>query len=52
MTAPTQILLIDDHPLMRQGMRQLLELDHQFSVVGEASNGTTVSNLHYDLSRM
>lgn len=40
MTAPTQILLIDDHPLMRQGMRQLLELDHQFSVVGEASNGT------------
>lgn len=40
MTAPTRILLIDDHPLMRQGMRQLLELDDTFVVVGEASNGT------------
>lgn len=40
MTTPTRILLIDDHPLMRQGMRQLLELDDQFTVVGEASNGT------------
>lgn len=40
MTAPTSILLIDDHPLMRQGMRQLLELDDTFTVVGEASNGT------------
>lgn len=35
-----RILLIDDHPLMRQGMRQLLELDSHFCVVGEASNGT------------
>lgn len=37
---PSRILLIDDHPLMRQGMRQLLELDDQFHIVGEASNGT------------
>lgn len=36
---PSRILLIDDHPLMRQGMRQLLELDENFQVVGEASNG-------------
>ncbi len=36
----SRILLIDDHPLMRQGMRQLLELDDQFHIVGEASNGT------------
>lgn len=35
-----RILLIDDHPLIRQGMRQLLELDSHFCVVGEASNGT------------
>lgn len=35
-----RILLIDDHPLIRQGMRQLLELDSHFYVVGEASNGT------------
>lgn len=37
---PSRILLIDDHPLMRQGMRQLLELDDQFHIIGEASNGT------------
>lgn len=35
-----KILLIDDHPLMRQGMRQILELEDNFVVVGEASNGT------------
>lgn len=40
MTTTYRILLIDDHPLMRQGMRQLLALDDDFSVVGEASNGT------------
>lgn len=39
MTNNVSVLLIDDHPLMRQGMRQLLELEDNFSVVGEASNG-------------
>lgn len=34
------ILLIDDHPLMRQGMRQILELEDNFTVIGEANNGT------------
>lgn len=33
------ILLVDDHPLMRRGMRQLLELQNDFAVIGEASNG-------------
>lgn len=40
MTEPYKILLIDDHPLMRQGMRQILELEDNFVVIGEASNGT------------
>ena len=35
-----KILLIDDHPLMRQGIRQILELEDNFMIVGEASNGT------------
>ena len=34
-----RILIIDDHPLMRRGIRQLIELDAGFKVVGEASNG-------------
>lgn len=33
------ILLVDDHPMMRRGMRQLLELEEDFLIVGEASDG-------------
>ncbi|QEQ97536.1 two-component system response regulator NarL [Neptunomonas concharum] len=32
------IVLIDDHPLLRKGVKQLIELDDDLSVVGEASN--------------
>lgn len=39
MTESYKILLIDDHPLMRQGIRQILELEDNFTIVGEASNG-------------
>lgn len=39
MAEPYKILLIDDHPLMRKGMCQILELETDFVVVGEASNG-------------
>ena len=35
-----KIILIDDHPLMRQGMRQILSLEDNIEVVGEASYGT------------
>lgn len=33
------VLIVDDHPLMRRGIRQLLELDPLFNIVAEASNG-------------
>src|SRR5262245_30477453 len=33
-----RVLLVDDHQVMRQGLRALLEREH-FHVVGEASNG-------------
>lgn len=29
-----KIILIDDHPLMRQGMRQILSLEDNIEVVG------------------
>ncbi|UTW02870.1 two-component system response regulator NarL [Amphritea atlantica] len=35
---PASILLIDDHPLLRKGVKQLIELDSQLLVIGEASN--------------
>ncbi len=34
-----RILLVDDHPLMRRGLRQLLELQMDLQVTGEAANG-------------
>lgn len=32
------ILLIDDHPLLRKGVKQLIELDDELHVIAEASN--------------
>ncbi|PVZ83892.1 two-component system response regulator NarL [Serratia sp. S1B] len=34
-----RVMIVDDHPLMRRGIKQLLGLDPIFSVVGEASSG-------------
>ena len=36
---PVRILLADDHPIFRDGLRRLLEAEPGFRVVGEASNG-------------
>ncbi|MEZ9231665.1 response regulator [Vibrio amylolyticus] len=32
-------MLVDDHPLMRRGINQLLSFEDEFEVVAEASNG-------------
>ena len=36
---PSTILLIDDHPMLRNGVKQLIALDNSLQVIGEASNG-------------
>lgn len=38
-TNPIQLLLVDDHSIVRQGLKQLLELDGSLKVIGEAENG-------------
>lgn len=35
-----KVLLVDDHPLMRRGIKQLLNLEDEFDVIAEASNGS------------
>jgi len=35
---PARILLIDDHPLLRRGVTQLLEMEDSMALAGEASN--------------
>lgn len=38
MTSPTKVLLVDDHAVVREGYRRLLEDEPSISVVGEAGN--------------
>lgn len=45
----TSIMLVDDHPLLRKGLRQLITLGDDMEVVAEASNGAdaiTLANEH------
>jgi DNA-binding NarL/FixJ family response regulator len=35
----TRLLLVDDHRMMREGLRSLLEAHDSFDVIGEADNG-------------
>ncbi|MCI6713407.1 MAG: response regulator transcription factor [Lachnospiraceae bacterium] len=35
----TKVMITDDHSLIREGIRQLLEFDGSIEVIGEASNG-------------
>jgi NarL family two-component system response regulator LiaR len=34
-----EVLIVDDHPVVRQGLRTLLELEEDIEVVGEAEDG-------------
>ncbi len=36
---PQTILVIDDHPLMRKGILQLIDLEASLQLVGETGNG-------------
>src|SRR5438093_5252549 len=38
-TAPARLLIVDDHPVVRQGLRAFLETRPDFEVVGEAGDG-------------
>lgn len=39
MSGRTKVLIVDDHPLFRQGLRQLVEADPRFQLIGEAGSG-------------
>ena len=48
-TKTTSILLIDDHPLLRKGLGQLLDEEDHLGVVGEAGDGETGFRLAIEL---
>src|ERR1041384_7438209 len=44
-----RILLADDHPIVRDGLKKLLQLEEDFEVVGEASDGREVLEKVHEL---
>jgi DNA-binding NarL/FixJ family response regulator len=45
MAAEVNILIADDHPIFREGLRQLIEKESGFKVVAEADTGETAFDL-------
>jgi DNA-binding NarL/FixJ family response regulator len=39
------VVIVDDHPLFRQGLRQLVESDERFALIAEADSGETAKRL-------
>ena len=40
----TSIVLVEDHAILRGGLRALIELEVDLTVVGEASTGTLMAS--------
>jgi DNA-binding NarL/FixJ family response regulator len=45
---PIRVILVDDHPIVRNGIRSLLEKSSDINVIGEAMNGETALKLIED----
>ena len=44
-----RVLLVDDHAVVRQGLRMFLSLDAELAIVGEAVNGADALQKAHDL---
>jgi len=47
--AAIRVLIVDDHQVVRQGLRTFLELNENIQVIGEADNGLTAVELTREL---
>jgi DNA-binding NarL/FixJ family response regulator len=45
MAAKIKVLIVDDHPLFRQALRQMVSTDSRFELIGEAGDGETALRL-------
>ena len=45
MSAPTRVLIVDDHAIVREGLRALLDHSDSLEIVGEAADGTEALDL-------
>ncbi len=48
MTGPTRIVLADDHPIVLNGLRNLLESESDLVIIGEATSGPAALRLILD----
>jgi DNA-binding NarL/FixJ family response regulator len=46
----TKILLVDDHALFRLGMRQMLDRESDFDIIGEAEDGRDAFNIAIEMT--
>src|SRR6186997_1556520 len=44
-----RIVIADDHPLVRQGLRQVIEIEPNLKIVGEAENGSAALSMIEEL---
>jgi len=45
-SAKITVLIVDDHPVLREGVAAILGLEHDIAVVGEASNASEAVEAH------
>ena len=50
MTGPISVLIVDDHPVVRRGLRALLEVQDGIEVAGEAGDGAAALALAAELT--
>ena len=49
MSDEIRLMIVDDHPMFRQGLCDVLETDPQMSVIGEAADGDVAIELAFEL---
>ena len=45
MSVGIKVLIVDDHPLFRSGLRQVVESDPRFELIGETGDGEAALRL-------
>jgi len=52
MDKQTTVIIVDDHPIFRKGLKEVVEQDDHFNIVGEAENGEAALKLIEELRPM